>query len=395
MERVTGAAPRAGARRAPGPAGALSSARALRVARAPARDARCRARAARRRHVVAVAERAGPRVRDRRRGSTIFVVGRAAPRARTRALAVGIDAFAARAIRIGHAEARRVSGVGHRRGREGSRAHGAAASHARHRARGWLAAVTVVRTRSGASGAVAVVRARDAVAAVAGYIGRAIAGWVLACRMRRATYVDGAVDYRGNRLASPVVGSPAPRAARAVPVVRARNALAARALVVCRAVAVGVGGITRERGVVVAAIGRTRITSRGEGRDTRAGKLTIESVPPAGAAAIAPAGYVVLSGDLDALRAQALVVVGAEATPRSRALARVAIAASEGAGEPRRRGARAAAIRTGATPVRAGDTRVRALLRRADAIHTRGARGTCVRGSAAAAVGVVGHEVDA
>src|SRR5580698_7335805 len=165
MERIVAGGARAGARarRAPRPRRAVGAARALRVARAPARHPRRRALAGRRRDAVAVAGGARPRIGHRRRSLAVLAVGGATAAARPGALVVLVHALAARAVRIGHAEAGGLPGVDDRRGREGRDARGSARSHARDRARRRLAAVTVVGPRARAAGAVAVVDARDAV----------------------------------------------------------------------------------------------------------------------------------------------------------------------------------------------------------------------------------------
>jgi hypothetical protein len=182
---------------------------------------------------------------------------------------------------------------------------------------------------------------RDAVAARARRVGRAVAVRVLAHRVGGAADVEGAAWDGAGRHTTPEVRGPRSGAAGAVAVVRARDALAAGTLAIRRAVAVRVRRVARERRALVAAVGRTRVRAAREGRDTWARQLAVVAIAAAGASAVAPTGHVVLERDLDALAALALVVVRAIAAAGRRAVIGRAVArAEEQAGVPGGRGVR-------------------------------------------------------
>jgi len=264
--------------------------------------------------------------------------------------------------------------------------------------------MTVVRAGPGAPGRGAAPAVGDALAAGARGVGRAVADRVLALGVLRAADVDRAVGDRGDRLAIPVIRSAGARAAASagnIVLSGDLDALAARALAVRGAVAVRVCWVAGEGRALVAAGGRARIRRAAGDGDPRAHELAVVPVPAArpGAAAAA-ARQVVLAGDLHALAAQALVVVRTEATAARRALAGRPVAVTEGrAREPRGRGAGAAAVRTGTTPVSGARTRacvgagVALRLRHAGSCDARCAWPACV--GAAPTVAVVGHEVEA
>src|ERR1019366_8076832 len=181
-----------------------------------------------------------------------------------------------------------------------------AAPGAAHRGGGLLAAVAIVWIRRFAGAARA---AADAVPARAGHVRSALAIRIAALAVRGTPDVDRAAGERGDALATAEVRGAAARASRALAVVRARHALAAGTLVVGRAVAVRVRRIARDRGALEAAVGRAREAGRGERGNAGARELAIEAVAPSRARAMTAARDVVLAGDLDALAAQALGVV--------------------------------------------------------------------------------------
>src|SRR5581483_5869036 len=121
-------------------------------------------------------------------------------------------------------------------------------------------------------------------------------------------------------------------------------ALAARALVVRRAVAVRVVRVAAERRAAVARADRAAVRGGAAGRrDARVREHAIEAVAGPATRAVAAARLVVLPGDLDALAALARAVGDAEA-----AAARGAVGRSEGARRVRRGGrGRAAAVGAG------------------------------------------------
>ncbi len=284
-------------------------------------------------------------------------------------------------------------GVENGRGRQGCRTRTPSRSHACDPSRRGLATVPVVGARSRATGAVAVVRARDAVAALARDVRVAIADRILAQRVHGAADVDRAAPDHGRRLAAAVVRGPRSGArapGRAVRVVRARDALAGGALRIRAAIAAGVRRIASEQGALVAAAIWTRVRSL---RDAGTCQLAIEAVATTGACAVAPARHIVLTDDLDALAASALAVVRAKAPAGRLAVTAHAVAGSEWAGrEPRPRRARATSGRAPTTRVAAStDGR----LCHADAAGTSHSGGAREGRTAAAAVGGIVREVGA